>query len=173
MCPRRRSRTHGGGRAGRALGRPADLSLRRISAGCRAQPSMRLTPSRQRRIDGMPARPCRLCGGRAPPRFSSYPLRLSGRGNHRDHVLDCPAAPDVIRPRAKQGSALLQCVRPTAGIAKTPVSHGVEPHDFETGPGPRSRPQPSRVCRRRSPPLPRERFRADSDQFVLQPQEAK
>ena len=47
MCPRRRSRTHGGGRAGRALGRAADLFLRRISAGCRAQPSMRLTPSRQ------------------------------------------------------------------------------------------------------------------------------
>src|SRR5271157_2549476 len=43
-------------------------------------------------------------------------------------------------------------------IAKAPVSHGVEPHDLETGHGPRVVLQPSLAFPRRSPPLPRERF---------------
>ena len=49
-------------------------------------------------------------------------------------------------------------------IAKTPVSHGVEPHDLETGRALALPFSPSRASAARSPPLPRERFssRADS-----------
>src|SRR5271165_2510878 len=43
-------------------------------------------------------------------------------------------------------------------IAKAPVSHRVEPHDFETGPGPRVVLQISPSSSRTRPPLPRERF---------------
>src|SRR5271166_2344857 len=43
-------------------------------------------------------------------------------------------------------------------IAKAPVSHGVEPHDLETGPDLRVPRQPT-APHRTSPPLPRERFR--------------
>jgi hypothetical protein len=44
-------------------------------------------------------------------------------------------------------------------IAKAPVSRGVEPHDLETGSDLRVPPQPMARSRRRSPLLPRERFR--------------
>src|SRR5208337_4256813 len=43
-------------------------------------------------------------------------------------------------------------------IAKAPVSHGVEPHDLETGSGLRLRLQPMARSPSRSPLLPRERF---------------
>src|ERR1700733_9561099 len=43
-------------------------------------------------------------------------------------------------------------------IAKAPVSHGVEPHDLETGSSLRSRRHPFRTSCRPSPRLPRERF---------------
>src|ERR1700722_1751244 len=44
-------------------------------------------------------------------------------------------------------------------IAKAPVSHGVEPHDLETGPDLRVPLQPMACSPGRSPPpLPRERF---------------
>src|SRR5258708_18853374 len=43
-------------------------------------------------------------------------------------------------------------------IAKTPVSHGVEPHDFETGPGLRVPLSAHRPPAAHSPLLPRERF---------------
>jgi hypothetical protein len=45
-----------------------------------------------------------------------------------------------------------------SSIAKTPVSHGVEPHDLETGSGHLVALLPSESRRRRSPLLPRERF---------------
>src|SRR5882757_7246804 len=43
-------------------------------------------------------------------------------------------------------------------IAKTPVSHGVEPHDFETGPGLRVPLSAHRPPAAHSPLLPLERF---------------
>src|ERR1700745_3208075 len=43
-------------------------------------------------------------------------------------------------------------------IAKAPVSHGVEPHDLETGSSLRSRRHPLRTSCRPSPRLPRARF---------------
>src|SRR5271166_2608730 len=48
-------------------------------------------------------------------------------------------------------------------IAKAPVSHGVEPHDLETGSSLRSRRQSFGTSRRPSPRLPRERFRSRGD----------
>src|SRR5580700_9370291 len=45
-----------------------------------------------------------------------------------------------------------------SSIEKTPVSHGVEPHDLETGSSLRSRRHPFRTSPRPSPRLPRERF---------------
>src|SRR5271156_2009343 len=50
-----------------------------------------------------------------------------------------------------------------SSIAKAPVSHGVEPHDLETGPGLRLQPS--------SPRLPRERFSpwVDSGRLVADP----
>src|SRR5580704_5353040 len=45
-------------------------------------------------------------------------------------------------------------------IAKAPVSHGVEPHDLETGPRLRVPPQSFSPSSRPSPTLPRERFRS-------------
>src|SRR5260370_27214420 len=48
-------------------------------------------------------------------------------------------------------------------IAKTPVSHGVEPHDFETGPGLRVPLSAHRPPAAHSPLLPRERFSPNVD----------
>ena len=87
-------------------------------------------------------------------------LRGLGRSGLAEIVQVAQFGPDALNRRAVM-SSIMRCRSGLMGlsdIAKAPVSHGVEPHDLETGPRTSRPSQRFRSPSRRSPPLQRERF---------------